>query len=123
MAKKTALEPRAPEEDGGGGGALEDASDVGAGKVDPAAAADDAIAVLPNRFSLELTSHLSHVLSLPGGHVVVGGRGGVGRRAAARLAARLSGLSLLEVCWSSKKYYKLLQKNPFHRVVTTVLLL
>ena len=65
--------------------------------VDPAAAADEAIAVLPNRFSLELTSHLSHVLSLSGGHAVVGGRGGVGRRAAARLAAKLAGLTLLEV--------------------------
>ncbi len=67
------------------------------GGVDPAAAADEAIAVLPNRFSLELTSHLSHVLSLSGGHAVVGGRGGVGRRAAARLAAKLAGLTLLEV--------------------------
>ncbi len=59
--------------------------------------ADSTVAMLPNRFSLELTSHLNHVFSLPGGHAVIGGRGGVGRRAAARLAAKLSGVRLLEV--------------------------
>ncbi len=109
VTKKAAMDARRQEQRDGLGGDDADTGASGAAaaaaaagtleeaKADPAAAADDAIAVLPNRFSLELTSHLSHVLSLPGGHAVVGARGGVGRRAATRLASRLSGLSLLEV--------------------------
>ncbi len=45
------------------------------------------LSILPIRYSLEIVSHVHRIISTPGGHAVIGGNGGEGRRSVARLAA------------------------------------
>ena len=49
------------------------------------------------RFSLEMISHISHVLSTSGGHALLGGRGGEGRETFSRIAALLADFAFFSV--------------------------
>jgi dynein heavy chain len=48
------------------------------------------IGIVPIRYSLELVSHIHRIISTEGGHGVIGGHGGDGRRTMAKIAALLN---------------------------------
>ena len=48
------------------------------------------IAIIPIRYSLEMVSHINRIISTEGGHGVIGGFGGDGRRTMAKIAALLN---------------------------------
>ena len=48
------------------------------------------IAIIPIRYSLEMVSHIHRIISTEGGHGVIGGFGGDGRRTMAKIASLLN---------------------------------
>ena len=65
---------------------------------------------------MELISHVNHVLNIPGGHAVLGGRGGDGRATISKMAAILAGIDFFSVPSGSQNDQKTWRRD-FGRLI------